>query len=115
MNYKDKLVGDVELAPNAPVWLVQLAGSLQNVDRDEYLKQITDFNDSIKTQGRTHAVAQARALVVQFGLEERDLFRPTRKAVVAPKYRDPATGKTWSGRGRAPLWLVGSDRSAFAV
>ena len=32
MNYKDKLVGDVELAPDAPTWLVQLAGSLQNVD-----------------------------------------------------------------------------------
>jgi DNA-binding protein H-NS len=22
-----------------------------------------------------------------------------------PKYRDPKTGKTWSGRGRAPAWL----------
>ena len=53
MNYKDKLVGDVELAPDAPTWLVQLAGSLQNVDRDKYLKQIEDFNVSIKAQGRT--------------------------------------------------------------
>ena len=23
----------------------------------------------------------------------------------APKYRDPATGETWSGRGRMPRWL----------
>ncbi len=22
-----------------------------------------------------------------------------------PKYLDPKTGKTWSGRGRAPAWL----------
>lgn len=22
-----------------------------------------------------------------------------------PKYQDPKTGKTWSGRGRAPAWL----------
>ena len=58
MNYKDKLVGDVELAPNAPAWLVQLAGSLQNVDRDEYLKQIEDFNVSIKAQGRAQAQAK---------------------------------------------------------
>ena len=75
MNYKDKLVGDVELAPDAPTWLVQLAGSLQNVDRDKYLKQIEDFNVSIKAQGRTQAVALARDLVVQFGLEKGDVFQ----------------------------------------
>ncbi|MEY8875225.1 MAG: H-NS family nucleoid-associated regulatory protein, partial [Leptothrix sp. (in: b-proteobacteria)] len=27
----------------------------------------------------------------------------TRK--VAPKYRDPSTGETWSGRGLQPKWL----------
>lgn len=115
MNYKDKLVGDVELAPDAPAWLVQLAGSLQNVDRDEYLKQIEDFNVSIKAQGRTQAVAMARDLVVQFGLEKGDVFQSTRKAVVPAKYRDPATGKTWSGRGKAPVWLAGKDRAGFKV
>ena len=25
---------------------------------------------------------------------------------VAPKYADPATGKTWAGRGRMPEWLA---------
>jgi DNA-binding protein H-NS len=25
---------------------------------------------------------------------------------VAPKYRDPATGDTWAGRGAKPRWLV---------
>jgi DNA-binding protein H-NS len=33
-----------------------------------------------------------------------------------PKYRDPRTGATWSGRGRAPVWLAGAkDRTAFLV
>jgi DNA-binding protein H-NS len=33
-----------------------------------------------------------------------------------PKYRDPATGKTWNGHGKTPLWLVGiSDRSAYLI
>ena len=27
-----------------------------------------------------------------------------------PKYRDPKTGKTWSGRGRAPAWLGKNPR-----
>ena len=30
---------------------------------------------------------------------------------VAPKYRDPATGQTWTGRGKAPKWIDGKDRS----
>jgi len=34
----------------------------------------------------------------------------------APKYRDPASGKTWTGRGKPPNWIVGiSDRSAFLI
>jgi DNA-binding protein H-NS len=28
------------------------------------------------------------------------------KEVSAPKYRDPKTGATWSGRGRAPGWIA---------
>jgi DNA-binding protein H-NS len=33
-----------------------------------------------------------------------------------PKYRDPATGKTWNGHGKTPLWLVGvDDRTAYLI
>lgn len=34
---------------------------------------------------------------------------------VAPKYRNPETGDTWTGRGREPAWIKGKDRSDFAV
>jgi DNA-binding protein H-NS len=31
-------------------------------------------------------------------------------------YRDPKTGATWSGRGRAPAWLAGAkDRTSFLI
>ncbi|MFL9889169.1 H-NS family nucleoid-associated regulatory protein [Paraburkholderia agricolaris] len=34
----------------------------------------------------------------------------------APKYRDPKTGATWSGRGRSPAWLASAkDRTAFLI
>lgn len=34
----------------------------------------------------------------------------------APKYRDPETGATWSGRGRAPAWLADvEDRTSFLI
>ncbi|CAJ7238417.1 histone family protein nucleoid-structuring protein H-NS [Burkholderia pseudomallei] len=32
------------------------------------------------------------------------------------KYRDPKTGTTWSGRGRAPAWIANAkDRSRFSI
>ncbi|SAK90936.1 H-NS histone family protein [Caballeronia ptereochthonis] len=31
------------------------------------------------------------------------------------KYRDPVSGSTWSGRGRAPAWIAGKDRNEFLV
>jgi DNA-binding protein H-NS len=32
------------------------------------------------------------------------------------KYRDPQTGKTWTGRGKPPLWIVGiKDRTPFLI
>jgi len=36
-------------------------------------------------------------------------------ASVAPKYRDTATGATWSGRGRAPHWIADKNRADFLV
>jgi len=35
---------------------------------------------------------------------------------VAPKYADPKTGATWTGRGRAPVWIRDvKDRSKFLI
>jgi DNA-binding protein H-NS len=40
---------------------------------------------------------------------------PTKvKAELPPKYLDPKTGKTWSGRGRAPAWL-GDNPKRFLI
>jgi DNA-binding protein H-NS len=34
----------------------------------------------------------------------------------APKYRDPVSGATWSGRGPAPAWLASTkDRNAYLI
>lgn len=69
----------------------------------------------------SQAVNEVRSLVAEFGLTAQDIF-PTPKAraassgnKVAAKYRDPATGKTWTGRGKAPRWLDGKDRAKFLI
>jgi DNA-binding protein H-NS len=48
--------------------------------------------------------------------------RPANAATraVAPKYRHPQTGETWSGRGKAPRWLAaeeaaGATRDSFLI
>ena len=69
------------------------------------------------------AVNQVRNLISEYGLSERDVFPAGRKAAagvrpggkVAPKYRDPATGQTWTGRGKAPKWIDGKNRNQFLI
>ncbi|MNL01419.1 H-NS histone family protein [compost metagenome] len=37
--------------------------------------------------------------------------RSDSRSVVAPKYRNPESGETWSGRGRAPRWLTLAEKA----
>lgn len=68
------------------------------------------------------AVTKVREIVAEYGLTAQDVF-PGRGAKaaksggskVAAKYRDPATGQTWTGRGKAPKWIDGKDRAQFAI
>ncbi|WP_343739601.1 H-NS histone family protein [Delftia tsuruhatensis] len=72
----------------------------------------------MKTE-KAGAVAEVRALIQQYQLTEQDVF-PSRGAkpkgsVGEPKYRDPATGATWTGRGKPPNWILGKDREQFLI
>lgn len=41
---------------------------------------------------------------------------PGKLQVGVAKYRDPKSGKTWTGRGKPPLWIVGvKDRTPFLI
>jgi len=73
-------------------------------------KQIVDA----QREEKSGAIAQVRALMAQHGLTLADLSArsasassrgPKAGAKVAPKYRNAATGDTWSGRGLQPKWL----------
>ncbi len=67
---------------------------------------------------KTDAVAQARSIIEQYALAQSDVFPSSKAAsrnVGIPKYRDPATGATWTGRGKQPRWIEGKDRTAFAI
>lgn len=90
----------------------------------ELLKQREALEKEISTARRNevaNAIAQVRTLIDEFQLTEQEVF-PSNRArsatsgtKVAPKYRDPATGQTWTGRGKAPKWIQNQDRSLFAI
>jgi DNA-binding protein H-NS len=75
---------------------------------------------------RDAAIAQIKTLMGEHGLTVADLSTRGGKkagaagAKVAPKYRNKATGETWSGRGLQPRWLKaalagGKKLSDFAI
>jgi len=71
-----------------------------------------------QAEAKAQAVAQARALIAEHGLTAADVFPAQGKkaaSVGAPKYRDPATGATWTGRGKQPRWIEGKDRNPFQI
>ncbi len=85
-------------------------------------KQIADAQH----EERSGAIAQIKALMSEHGLTAADLNSRagTAKKIgtskVAAKYRNKATGETWSGRGLQPRWLkaaLGSGKKIadFAV
>lgn len=70
------------------------------------------------------AVDKVRALVAEYGLTPDDVFGKGRSGKpkagstgqkVAPKYRDKATGATWTGRGKPPKWIEGKNRDEFLI
>jgi DNA-binding protein H-NS len=68
---------------------------------------------------KSAAISQAKAIVSEYGLTVQDVFtgrsgKSTKSQKVAPKYRDPSTGNTWTGRGKAPVW-IGNDRDRFLI
>lgn len=69
-------------------------------------------NDVIKEINELAASIKMNVTFTKLGAKE--------KRIVKPKYRDPETDKTWTGRGISPLWMkayieAGRDKSEFLV
>lgn len=72
-----------------------------------------------KNNERVQAIASVKELIKTHQLSAADLGlvgkkfttrkeRATgdKRLAVAPKYKDPTSGKTWTGRGKTPAWLA---------
>lgn len=78
----------------------------------------------VKHEEKRQAIEACKAMILSYGVTAKDLgldkvkgkTGPTPGRKIAAKYRDPATGAVWSGRGKTPKWINGAaDRSVYAI
>ncbi|MEN8517794.1 H-NS histone family protein [Burkholderia sp. RS02] len=72
-----------------------------------------------KQSARRNVMHEICELMARWGISSNELNHYRRGEHITkptvPKYRDPVSGQTWSGRGREPAWIAGKDRTAFRI
>lgn len=82
--------------------LQALAEAARKAEIDDAVRKIKDL---MQLHGVTVAdLSSARSVKVSKA-----------KGAVAAQFTNPATGETWTGRGRAPRWLDGKDKEQFRI
>ena len=89
----------------------------------DYQKQIAELQAKAEELRRNEvagAKTQIQSIMREYGLTLADIGgslkqpKAPRKPVEI-KYKDEASGQTWTGRGRAPKWLEGKDKNQYLV
>ena len=90
----------------------------------EYVEQIAKLQSLAETARKDEingAIKTIKDLMNLHGVTVEDLSSGSRakpskvKGPVAAQFKNPETGETWTGRGRAPRWLDGKDREAYRI
>jgi len=85
--------------------------------------------DKVRKAEKAGVIGRIKEAIAIYALTAQDLGlggrgkapAPTKRLAGKPtvgvaKYRDPATGKTWTGRGKPPNWIAGAkDRTRFLI
>ena len=91
----------------------------QLIQAEAKVNELREKLNEQKNSERLNAIVSMKELIKFHQLSATDLGFTNKKiannkksarvdkgTTVAPKYADPATGKTWAGRGRMPDWLA---------
>ena len=71
-----------------------------------------EINDAIK---KIKELMQLHGVTVDDLSSARSVKVTKAKSSVAAQFKNPETGETWTGRGRAPRWLDGNDKEQFRI
>ncbi|CAM2148995.1 MULTISPECIES: H-NS histone family protein [Paraburkholderia] len=92
----------------------------------ELKAQIARLQEQADEARRTEisdVITMIREKIAEYGLSAQDLGfavaarrgRPPKKAPLPPRYQDPKSGATWSGRGKPPKWIAGKNRERYLI
>lgn len=110
--------------------LIQVSTEASYDELREAQERLNATIEAKRADARAAGVEKIVALVKEFDLTAEELNKALTGKVktkgkakststpAAPKYRDPATGSTWTGRGVAPAWIkdvAKEDRVQFLI
>lgn len=84
------------------------------------LEKLTKKIEKEREKAVTEAIAEIKALIDQYEITAEELgFQSTSPKVkvkrsLPPKYRNPQSDETWSGRGRTPKWLAKTSKKNWS-
>ncbi|AIV54797.1 H-NS histone family protein [Burkholderia pseudomallei MSHR1153] len=92
-------------------------------DLKEQLVKLQAETEAARVAELEAVLADIREKVIEYGITPEQIFGRKRassgKKAAAPttaKYQNPKTGETWSGRGRAPAWIMDvKNRDRFLI
>jgi DNA-binding protein H-NS len=92
------------------------------------IARLQELADKMRSAEKAGVVGRIREAIAVYGITAADLglagsgrsqAGPAKSSKVpmgVAKYRDPASGKSWTGRGKPPNWiLTAKDRTAFLL
>ncbi|WP_151445715.1 H-NS histone family protein [Lacisediminimonas profundi] len=85
------------------------------------IKKLQAEAEQVRQSEIQSAIDEIKEKMSQYGITMDDLS-PSRKArkpgatgTVKPKYRNPESGDTWTGRGKPPRWIAGKDKEQYLI
>lgn len=97
---------------------------------EELMQQKREVEEQIADKRKTEiedVIFRINLSIEHYGITAKDLkfpgvdveevpAKPRKYGAVSPKYRHPETGATWTGRGKAPLWIACAEsRDEFLI
>ncbi|MDR1310668.1 MAG: H-NS histone family protein [Burkholderiaceae bacterium] len=87
---------------------------------EEQIAQLQKQARELKKKNFSSAVVQVKAMMSEYGITPSDLGFSGKKGdrnrvPLPPKYQNPNTGETWSGRGKPPKWFDRNNEGNFRV
>lgn len=78
--------------------------------------------EEVRQKELTAVINDIKEKIALYALKAEDLgFKPVqhiraaKKSPLPEKYKNPWTGETWNGHGRAPKWIVDQPREKFLI